>query len=200
MTGTSPIQPGSPHPGPGWGPVPPPMPPAPARRPSRGKAWLTHGVTAFVALIVGVAIGSPDDTEGKAGQERPAPTVTAPSRAAETTRVPESPATEPAPRTTAPSTPPPSPKPKPTAKPGPATSFEGDGQYLVGEDIAAGTYKTTGAADSLIPNCYWARHKDASGELTSIIANGNVQGQTRVTVRKGEYLEVKGCLPWKKAG
>ncbi|MFF4166298.1 hypothetical protein [Streptomyces sp. NPDC001741] len=158
-------------------------------------------MTAFVALIVGVAIGNPDGTEDKAGRERPAPTVTTPSRADRTTRAPESPATEPAPpRTTAPSTPPPSPKPTVTAQPGPATSFEGDGQYLVGEDIAAGTYKTAGAADSLIPNCYWARHKDASGELTSIIANGNVQGQTRVTVRKGEYLEVKGCLPWKKAG
>ncbi|MFE4620502.1 hypothetical protein ACFRJ7_30815 [Streptomyces sp. NPDC056747] len=92
------------------------------------------------------------------------------------------------------------PTPTPTAKPGPATSFEGDGQYLVGEDIAAGTHKTAGAADSAIPNCYWARHKDASGEFSSIIANGNVQGQTRVTVRKGEYPEVNGCLPWKKAG
>ncbi|MFE2326520.1 hypothetical protein ACFXD5_21750 [Streptomyces sp. NPDC059385] len=157
-------------------------------------------MTAFVALIVGVAIGSPDDAEDKTGRERPAPTVTTtPSQASETTRAPEPAATEPAPpRTTVPSTPPPSPE--PTAKPGPATSFEGDGQYLVGEDIAAGTYKTAGAADGIIPNCYWARHKDASGEFSSIIANGNIQGQTQVTVRKGEYLEVKGCLPWKKAG
>ncbi|GAB2460273.1 hypothetical protein [Streptomyces incanus] len=134
-------------------------------------------MTAFGALIVSVAIGSPDDTEDKAGRERPAPTITTSSRAAENTRAPE-----------------------PPAKPGQAPSFEGDGQYLVGEDIAADTYKTAGPADGLIPNCYWARHKDASGEFSSIIANGNVQGQTRVTARKGEYLEVKGCLPWKKAG
>ncbi|MER6313622.1 hypothetical protein ABT237_07610 [Streptomyces sp. NPDC001581] len=81
-------------------------------------------MTAFVALIVGVAIGSLDATEDKAGRERPAPTVTTPSRAAETTRAHEPPATEPAPaRTTAPNTPPPSPE--PTAKPGPATSFNG---------------------------------------------------------------------------
>ncbi|MFD5549793.1 hypothetical protein ACFWJQ_24080 [Streptomyces goshikiensis] len=193
MTGTSPMQPGPPH----SGPVPPPMPPAPTRRQSRAKAWLTHGVTAVVALIIGVEIGSPDAAEDKAGRERPAPTVTTPSRAAETTRAHEPPATEPAPaRTTAPSTP----SPEPTAKPGPATSFKGDGQYPVGEDIEAATYMTAGPADSLFPNCYWARHKDASGEFSSIVANGNVQGQTRVTVRKGEYLEVKGCLPWKKAG
>ncbi|MFJ3615419.1 hypothetical protein [Streptomyces hydrogenans] len=157
-------------------------------------------MTAFVALIVGVAFGSPDDAGDKAGRERPAPTVTAPSRAVETTRAPGPPTTAGAAAHDDPEHPAPSPKPKPASKPGPATSFEGDSQYLVGEDIAAGTYKTAGAADSLIPNCYWARHKDASGELTSIIANGNVQGQTRVTVRKGEYLELKGCLPWKKAG
>ncbi|WP_030845110.1 hypothetical protein [Streptomyces sp. NRRL F-4474] len=156
-------------------------------------------MTAFGALIIGVAIGGPDVTEDKAGRERPAPTVTTPSQAAETTRAHEAPATEPAPaRTTAPSTP--SPSPEPTAKSGPATSFKGDGQYLVGEDIDPGTYMTAGPADGLFPNRYWARHKDASGEFSSIVANGNVQGQTRVTVRKGEYLEVKGCLPWKKAG
>ncbi|MEU9801826.1 hypothetical protein [Streptomyces sp. NPDC051000] len=126
MTGISPMQPGPPH----SGPVPPPMPSVPTRRPSRAKTWLTHGVTAFVALIIGVAIGSPDATEDEAGRERPAPTVTTPSLAAETMRAHEPLATETAPaRTTAPSTPLPSPE--PTAKPGPATSFKGDGQYLV---------------------------------------------------------------------
>ncbi|MEV4557107.1 hypothetical protein AB0K51_08925 [Kitasatospora sp. NPDC049285] len=93
------------------------------------------------------------------------------------------------------SAPPPAPAPS-----GPATSFPGNGKYLVGEDIEAGTYKTAGPADSVIPNCYWARYKDASGEFSSIIANGNVQGQTRVTVRKGEYLEVQGCSTWEKTG
>ncbi|MFJ8232577.1 hypothetical protein ACIQ9E_21830 [Streptomyces sp. NPDC094448] len=186
MTGTPPIPPGTPPPGAGWGPVPP-TPPASAPEPSRVKPWLTHGATAAVALIIGIAIGGSGGGVGEADGERPAPTVTAP---------------EP-PRTTAPQTtpPPPKPKPTPTAKPGPATSFEGDGMYLVGEDIAAGTYRTDGAVeDDLISNCYWARHKDASGEFASIIANDNVKGQTRVTVNKGEYLEVKGCQPWKKAG
>ncbi|MEU7026532.1 hypothetical protein AB0A60_07520 [Streptomyces sp. NPDC046275] len=162
------------------------------------KPWLTHGATAVVALIIGIAIGGSGDGGGEAGGERPTPTVTTP----DTTREPEPSTTTPEPpRTTAPETTPPPPKPTPTAKPGPATSFEGDGMYLVGEDIAAGTYRTAGAVeDDLIPNCYWARLKDASGELSSIIANDNVQGQTRVTVHKGEYLEVKGCQPWKKVG
>ncbi|MGA4943922.1 hypothetical protein [Streptomyces cinereoruber] len=193
MTGTPPIPPGTPPPGAGWDPVPP-TPPAPARKPSRVKPWLTHGATAVVALIIGIAIGGSGG--GEAGGERPTPTLTTP----DTTREPEPSTTAPEPpRTTAPETTPP--PPTPTAKPGPATSFEGDGMYLVGEDIAAGTYKTAGPVeDDLIPNCYWARHKDASGEFSSITANDNVKGQTRVTVNKGEYLEVKGCQPWKKVG
>ncbi|MFD6654990.1 hypothetical protein ACFWEB_07505 [Streptomyces parvus] len=121
MTGTSPYNPALRTPGPGGSPAPPPLPPPPARSPSRAKAWLSHCVTAFVALIAGVAIGSPDDTEVKAGRERLAPSVATPYRATET-RAPEPPAAKPAPpRTTAPSTPPP--PPKATAKPGLATSF-----------------------------------------------------------------------------
>lgn len=73
----------------------------------------------------------------------------------------------------------------------------GEGQYLVGEDIPAGTYKTKGALDSILPYCYWARRKDASGELDAIIAsNGFDNGPGRVTVKRGEIFETNGCHDW----
>lgn len=71
-----------------------------------------------------------------------------------------------------------------------------DGMWLVGKDIPAGTYRSQGAADSSIPNCYWQRAKDASGALESIIANGNTVGPVVITISAGEYLTVNGCKPF----
>ncbi|WP_432124047.1 hypothetical protein [Streptomyces sp. C10-9-1] len=83
------------------------------------------------------------------------------------------------------------PDPTPT---GPLTAFT-YGTYLVGEDIAPGTYKTAGDTDGL---CYWARSRDDSGELNSIIANHAAPGPARVTVHTGETFETTGCLEWTK--
>jgi hypothetical protein len=80
---------------------------------------------------------------------------------------------------------------------GPKTSF-GDGKYKVGRDIAPGTYRTAGPADSSLPNCYWAREKNDSGELDAIIANDDAVGQTSVTVNTGEFFETNGCQTWHK--
>ncbi|OIJ67901.1 hypothetical protein WN71_010735 [Streptomyces mangrovisoli] len=153
---------------------------------------MTHGVTAFVALVVGAAIGGNGDSGGKDDSAAPAPTVTVTRTAGAADGKPQPKATVTEKVTV---------KPKPTKKPGPATTVEGEGQYLVGEDMQAGTYKTAGPdEDTIIENCYWARTKDASGELDAIIANENLQGQGRVTVNKGEYFETKGCQKWTKVG
>jgi hypothetical protein len=77
---------------------------------------------------------------------------------------------------------------------GPMTSF-GDGTWHVGTDIAAGTYTSAGPADTW-PECYWARAKDATGDLDSILANDNVTGRAEVTVRAGEYFTSQGCQTW----
>ncbi|HEX5566740.1 MAG TPA: hypothetical protein VFY14_07410 [Streptomyces sp.] len=186
---------------PGWGAVPPVPPPGggqvpmgqPMRpKPSRRKAWLTHGATAFVALMVGTGIGSSEDSGGTDSSAAPAPAVTVTKTAAPGGGKPEPTATVTEKVTVTP---------KPAKKPGPATTVEGEGQYLVGEDMQAGTYKTVGPAKGgFIENCYWARTKDASGEFGAIIANENLQGQGRVTVNKGEYFESKGCQEWTKVG
>lgn len=193
-TGGAPARPG------GYGNAVPPFPPAgggqpamgqPMRpQPSRRTAWLTHGATAFVALMVGVGIGGDGDSGGTGGSAAPAPAVTVTKTAARDG------APEPAATVTKKVTV----TPKPAAKPGPATTVEGDGQYLVGEDMQAGTYKTAGPDSGLIDNCYWARTKNASGEFDAIIANDNIQGQGRVTVNKGEYFETTGCQEWTKVG
>lgn len=77
----------------------------------------------------------------------------------------------------------------------------GDGTYLVGSDIKAGQYKTDGPdKNAVIPNCYWARMKDNSGAITSIIANNNSAGPDRVTVSSGEYLQLSGGCTWNLVG
>ncbi|TXK36315.1 hypothetical protein FR742_40245 [Nonomuraea sp. C10] len=131
-------------------------------------------MTAFVSLLLGIVIGSSDEAGTSAAGPRPTVTVT------------EIADTAPA-----------DVEPGQTAETGPLSTAPGDGQYLVGEDIKPGTYKTSGT-DSF--TCYWARLKDASGEFGAIIANGNVSGQTRVTLKKGEYFETKGCQDWKRVG
>lgn len=171
-----------------------PLPPVPSpRKPSRAKAWVTHGAVAFVALLIGTGIGSSGeaDADGKASASaKPGPTVTATATA--TAR--ETAKAAPAPTVTKTVTA----KPKKTEKPGPRSTFSGDGEYLVGEDIAAGTYKTAGSDGSF--GCYWARLKDASGEFDAIIANNNLEGPGRVTLNKGEYFRTNRCQEWKKAG
>jgi hypothetical protein len=69
----------------------------------------------------------------------------------------------------------------------------GEGTFIVGEDVQPGRYKAK-AADG---NCYWARLKDDSGELDSIIANNNTAGQSSVTIKATDgAFETSGCTPW----
>lgn len=168
---------------PGTGSYPEPPYPQPWMQPNaptrRGGRWLTYSLTAFVALLLGIVIGSSDEAGTNAAGPRPTITVTEMEDAALADTVAET-------------------EPEQTAEEsGPLTTVPGDGQYLVGEEIKPGTYKTSGT-DGF--TCYWARLKDASGEFGAIIANGNVSGQTRVALKKGEYFETKGCQDWKRVG
>ncbi|MFG3073957.1 hypothetical protein [Streptomyces sp. NPDC048225] len=179
----------------------PPCPPVPPHTPvvqpnSRNRTWLKSGAVALVSLLVGVGMGASGDTgseaeaaaDAKAGP-RPTATVTETALAAEA---------EPASMVTETVTETVTAKPKKTKEPGPATTFSGDGEYLVGEDIKAGTYKTAGPEDEW--GCYWERAKDASGEFGSIIANNNLEGTGRVTLNEGEYFKTNRCQEWKRVG
>lgn len=71
-----------------------------------------------------------------------------------------------------------------------ANTFDGDGLYIVGDDIKAGTYKSTGGA-----NCYWARHDKANDILDNHLGGG----PTVVVVRSSDFsLEVSGCAPFRR--
>ncbi|MDP8929353.1 MAG: hypothetical protein M3O70_12480 [Actinomycetota bacterium] len=151
------------------------------RSKTRGKRiGIVVGVVIVVILALS-ALTTPTDTD-PTGSKAPAPAPTV--RITEQVTVPA-----PAPAPAAAPQPPPAPK-------GPATSFS-DGVHKVGEDIAAGSYKTDG--DGGIMGCYWARLKNDSGEFDAIIANQIVQGPSRVTVKTGEYLETSGGCNYTKA-
>lgn len=98
----------------------------------------------------------------------PAPTATPrPTDPPTATRPPTS---TPAPTNTA------TPRP-PTATPEPFSYSFGDGTWVVGKDIAAGTYRQrTGAG------CYWQRSSGFGGTLGEILANANTVGPAIVTI------------------
>ena len=77
---------------------------------------------------------------------------------------------------------------------GPASGTVSDGTYLVGEDLDAGTWKTSGDGGT----CYWARLSDDSG--SDIIANNYGSGPSRFTTKKGEVVELSGGCTWTKQG
>ncbi len=72
------------------------------------------------------------------------------------------------------------------------STFEGEGMYLVGDDIEPGTYKAESSS-----GCYWARL--ASGDTSDIVDNDNVDGPAVITVAAGDYaVQVSGCGTFKR--
>jgi hypothetical protein len=90
----------------------------------------------------------------------------------------------------------PAPAAAPALPPGLATTF-GAGKFVVGTDIAPGTYRTTGPSGRL--DCYWERLKPTNGAANSIIANNLGQGPATVTIdaRDGAF-QTRWCATWTK--
>ena len=90
------------------------------------------------------------------------------------------------------------PGPTVTVTPPAAASISGDGTYVVGTEVAPGTYHTAGAADG---NCYWERLSGLSGTFDDIIANDNTDGPTTVTISATDKaFKTEGCESWSKIG
>jgi len=71
-------------------------------------------------------------------------------------------------------------------------SFGGDGKYRVAQDVRPGTYRSLGG-----DGCYWARLKNFSGSLSSIVANENADGPTLVTIKSSDRgFETARCRNW----
>ncbi len=73
--------------------------------------------------------------------------------------------------------------------PKPQNLIPGDGIWLVGSDIQAGTYRNQGH-----PGCYWARLSDVSGE--GIVTNGLGANQVVAVDPSDQAFETAGCGLW----
>jgi len=82
----------------------------------------------------------------------------------------------------------------PPPPPPPATSF-GTGTWLVGEDIASGTYRGGGEG------CYWERLSGLGGDFEDIITNYFGDGPTVVTISSSDVaFATNDCGTWEKIG
>ncbi|MEV6330685.1 hypothetical protein [Streptomyces sp. NPDC051909] len=178
-------------------PTPTGPPPGPTSGPSRRPApqpfrrgpLLTHSLVALggigVGLLLGLLLGEDDSGGG------PAATVTV------TTSPPQTgAATE---RGTAPAAERPTTARTPTAAAG-RNTIPGDGTFLVGEDIAPGTYRSEGGSDGPAPFCFWSRLRGTTGDPGEVIAADGSKGPVTVTVLASDKaFKTAGCKPWHRA-
>jgi len=73
------------------------------------------------------------------------------------------------------------------------TTF-GEGAYIVGTDIEPGTYRNSGSS-----SCYYERLSEFTGDLNAIIANGNAEEPTVVTIGPADAgFQSNDCGTWTK--
>lgn len=78
----------------------------------------------------------------------------------------------------------------------PAPPSFGDGTWIIGSDIPAGTYRTSGT-----DSCYWERISGFGGTFSEIIANDNPDGQVVVTILPTDKgFTSKRCGTWVMIG
>jgi len=73
----------------------------------------------------------------------------------------------------------------------PAVASFGNGTHIVGTDIKAGTYRSSGKS-----TCYWARQKGFGGQLDDIIANGNNSPEIVTIAVSDAAFQTSGCGQW----
>lgn len=81
------------------------------------------------------------------------------------------------------------------AKPKPKLNvIPGDGTFLVPAEAKPGTYRSVGGE-----TCYWARLRNLTGGVDSILANGNPSGPAIVTILpRDKGFQTQGCGEWTK--
>ena len=68
----------------------------------------------------------------------------------------------------------------------------GDGMFLVGEDVAAGTYRSTGDG-----SCTWSRLSGFGGSVGEVIASAVGVGPQEVVLRGSDKgFASSGCGGW----
>lgn len=75
----------------------------------------------------------------------------------------------------------------------------GDRTYLIGTDMAPGTYRTAGARPGPVPMCLWQRLANTSGDLDAVNASDITQGPAVVTIKITDAaFKSTGCQDWQK--
>ncbi len=170
-----------------------PLQPAqPVAQPAKKKRprWLVPAIIGALLFFVGIGIGANSKTaDPKTVAAAPSPTVTV-------TADPGQP--EPAPTVTVTAAPAPAKTVTvtKTAKPAPPAAvpaaIQDDGTFLVGTDVAPGTYKSEGGG-----SCYWARLSDTTGD--GIIVNGGFTTHQIVTIKRSDKaFQTSSCGSWSK--
>jgi hypothetical protein len=180
------------HPPVGY-PTPPGFQPRTRAPKKRNTRWLLPTSVGVVALLVGVGIGAGAKGSGAksaaASVVRTTATATMATTATATVQVTATPTdvvktvqvTK-----------------RVVYTPPPLNSFS-DGVQLIGTDIPAGTYKTTGQGDgSNAIGCYYAILNSSNTE--DISNNTIVTGPTRVVLPAGKYFDTTGGCEWARVG
>lgn len=167
---------------------PDPAEPEPQQKPSKLRRFGIPIGTFVLGVVIGTSGGSSADEAGNVSA--------APQATATVTATPPA-VTEPAATVTVEA-----PAPAPvtvTAAPvpdEPESSFDGDGTFVVGEDIQPGTYRNAGSS-----GCYWARLSGLSGEFGDIITNGVGDGPQVVQIAADDAaFDTSRCGTWELAG
>jgi hypothetical protein len=72
-----------------------------------------------------------------------------------------------------------------------------DGTWTVGEDVPAGTYRTTANVSS---RCYWQITKTGGDSVSDIVDNDIPGGgRPRVTLKRGQDFKTSNCGTWSKS-
>ena len=77
------------------------------------------------------------------------------------------------------------------------STFDGDGTFVVNEDILPGTYRAAAS-----PGCYWETGRGSgAGGVDDIIDNDNADGPVVVQITPTTYqIRVSGCSTFERAG
>jgi hypothetical protein len=163
------------------------IPPQPPKKKSTAAVWLALGAVIFVLGICSVGAilaGSTKPVQDRIAEQQEKTLETPPPGLG----VPD-PGVRPSVTPTKPT-----PAPRKVAEP---LKF-GDGTYLVGDEIPAGTYKTPGASESAFQFCSW-NVRSGEGSDADYLDGGvadKTKQQQRVKLKRGQVFDSQGCQDW----
>lgn len=90
----------------------------------------------------------------------------------------------------------PTPAPPGPAAGGPKTSIDADGLYIVGKDIAPGTYATAGPVGD--KRCYWRRMNNVDPHAKNNVIDSAMTAKPQVVLidATDKAFKTSGCQPW----